>query len=236
MVNVNNKVGILLPFYKNKPKWTRTLLDSIEKQTYKDWVIYAVDDGSNDKNKTWNEIKHLKNTVKLPVNIGAHEAWNVCGYMAKGDNCQYVCTPSQDDILKPNYLREMVSQIKKGYDFVVCAGEIFGSNQGILNPDPKATYESAWKCNPFTSFALFKMSIWKAYQGYDTSITPDHIKTGIADCELWLRLLRDKRRFSVIGKILYRYRVHGKNASMIFAKPHIKELYDIIKKKHNYKK
>ena len=232
---MNKRIGILVPFFKNPPRWTHTLLDSINKQTYTNWVVYAVDDGSNDNNKTWNEIKHLQNSVRLPVNVGAHEAWNICGYMAKGDGCEYVCTPSQDDILKPSYLKEMIQKIKIGFDYVLCQGEQFGKAGGIINPDPNATYQSAWKCNPFPSFALFKISIWKAYQGYDTSITPDNIKTGIADCELWLRLLRDRRRFAIIPKVLYRYRVHDHNASIIHAKPHLSQLYDIIKRKHNYK-
>jgi glycosyltransferase involved in cell wall biosynthesis len=228
------KVGVLIPFYKNKAEYTKDILESISSQTYSNITLYVLDD-SNDDGSTWEGIKHIEKSIRLPVNVGTFRAYNILGYLAYADECDYVIPVGQDDILESTCIEAMVEKALEGdYDWVNVPGKIIEGDSGIHSPQSNATYESAWRQNPLTSFALLKMSVWKEYNGYDTSITPDELKVGIEDCELWLRLLRDKKKYAVISSPLYLYRSHKDQAHRIAASYGIDKLYQIIRKKHNY--
>jgi len=139
----------------------------------------------------------------------------------------------------PTCIEEAVKFLEKGdFDCVDLPIQTFTEENGVITdgglmtPNPHAIYESAFNQNPFTSFMLYKSEVWNKYNGYDTSITPAHINTGIEDCEFHLRLLRDKVKIGFLDKVLYKYRIHG-NQSHRQAAPHLEELYNIIRAKHN---
>lgn len=58
---MNDTVAIILPTY-NGEKYIESQIKSIEKQTYKKWVIYIRDDGSNDL--TIYKLKKIKKDLE----------------------------------------------------------------------------------------------------------------------------------------------------------------------------
>lgn len=238
---MNKKVGILVPFY-NQEQFVGEALASYLGQSYETTCIYALDDFSNDQTAKELKIFTERNgvnpkrnitTVYNPVNIGVFRSYNYLAYLAIKDGCDYIIPCGGDDVMMRDCIEKAVQWLEEGdYDCVDLPVVTIGLEPGIvMRPNAAATYETAWQQNPFTSFMLFKSEIWNRYNGYDTSITPPHVNTGIEDVEFHLRLLRDGIKIGFLEEVLYNYRIHASNSHRQAA-PHLEELYNIIKAKH----
>ena len=106
------KFSIILPTY-NRAEMIQNAINSVLKQTYKDWELIIVDDGSTDKTKDVidkfiekdNRVKYLyqKNQERSAArNNGIKEA--------KGD---WICFLDSDDIYHVNHLEEFKNLIKQ---------------------------------------------------------------------------------------------------------------------------
>ena len=98
------KISVIIPVY-NGQNYLREAIDSVFTQTYKNYEMIVVDDGSTDK--TWEMIQsygsHLYGIQK--ENGGVASALN-CGIRhASGE---YIAWLSHDDLFLPNKLERQV--------------------------------------------------------------------------------------------------------------------------------
>jgi len=114
----NEKISIIIPIY-NSEKYIEKCIASVLRQTYENYELILVNDGSTDK--TLEIIKKIKDErIKIisQENKGAGSARNL-GL----DNCigKYVCFIDSDDTVEENYLEYMYDLIKKyDVDIVGC--------------------------------------------------------------------------------------------------------------------
>ena len=113
---MNIKYSIIIPLY-NKASYVRNALDSIVAQTYKDWELIIVDDGSTDNSATICEefikekskICNLKSQIEnikiiSQPNAGVAAARN---NGVKSSHGEYLCFLDADDWWEPAFLAEM---------------------------------------------------------------------------------------------------------------------------------
>ena len=111
------KITIIVPIY-NAQKYIRKCIDSILKQTYKNFQLILINDGSTDESlKICKEFTNLDNRIKLidKTNGGVSTARNVGIKEAEGD---YIFFIDADDYIEKNYLEKFM--LYKQYDFVMC--------------------------------------------------------------------------------------------------------------------
>ena len=116
---MNYLISIIVPVY-NVEDYLRECLDSIVNQTYKNLDIILVDDGSTDSSgKICDEYADKDNRIRVVhnKNHGVSYSRN-CGLdIAKGE---YILFIDSDDIVKNNYVFEMVKELdEKDYDLIV---------------------------------------------------------------------------------------------------------------------
>ena len=100
------QISIILPVY-NVEKYLPECLDSVLAQTFQDWEVICVNDGSPDNcGKILNEYAPKDSRIKIITqkNQGVSVARNNGLKLAKGD---YVCFLDSDDELAPNFLEKM---------------------------------------------------------------------------------------------------------------------------------
>ena len=115
-------ISIIVPIY-NSEKYLRKTLDSLYNQSYKDFEVILVNDGSIDKSLQICEEYQLKNkNTKLITlqNSGVSNARNEGLKNAKGE---YICFWDSDDIIDNNYLEEMIKLINDS-DIGICSYEV----------------------------------------------------------------------------------------------------------------
>jgi len=115
------KISIIIPVY-NVEKYLRECLDSILVQTFQDFEIICVDDGSTDKSlEILQEYKRKDDrfVILQQRHAGAGAARNHGIKLAEGKYIQFL---DSDDYFEPNLLEEMYSRAENhNADLVVCS-------------------------------------------------------------------------------------------------------------------
>ena len=114
------KISIIVPIYKVEP-YLHKCIDSILNQTFSDFELILVDDGSPDNcPQICNEYAVKDERIKTihRRNGGLSAARNSGLNIAKGD---YICFVDSDDFIHPQYCELLLNEIEKSnFDFCVC--------------------------------------------------------------------------------------------------------------------
>ena len=214
-------VSVCLPTY-NGAAFIKEALDSVLGQTYQDFELLVVDDGSTDA--TLDIVQSFSDPrIQLhrnPERLGIPANWNRCLELAGG---AFVCVFHQDDVMLPDNLErkvqvlsadETVGFVHSGVETLVDESAPDSFADWIEN----ATDDTVWDgpeyfrtlllngnrvCAPTV---LARRSALLEQGGFDRDL-------GFAcDYAMWLRLCL-RYRVGFLARPLVRYRWHGGNAS-----------------------
>ena len=171
-------ISIILPNY-NSEKTIEKTINSIKKQTYKNWKLIIVDDNSNQlTQKILNKFKkHKKIKIyKLKKNMGAGYCRN---YAIKKSNSNYLAFIDSDDLWEKNKLKSQINFMKKNnYSFTYTYYRTFSNisnNINLVCPPNKFTFKSfITNTSIGTSTMIIKSSIAKNLKFINTKICEDY--------------------------------------------------------------
>ncbi|MBI2269451.1 MAG: glycosyltransferase family 2 protein [Bacteroidetes bacterium] len=199
-------VSILLPVYNAEP-YIHNSIQSILDQTYSNWELIIVDDGSTDHSVEVAEaFKDKRIQILKKSNSGMADSLNKAMAIAKGD---YIARQDADDISLPERLEKQIRFMLKNTEI-----GLLGTWSGIINEKGESTRQfhkhplssPELKCdlffdNPFVhSSAIFKRNVIDGCGVYDTTIN-----SLVQDFEYWFRISR-KYDVANIGEVLHQYR------------------------------
>jgi len=127
------KVSILIDNY-NYAKFLPECIGSILNQTYQNFEIIIVDDGSKDNSREIIEEYAKKDKRIKPIfkeNGGQASAFNEGFKHCSGE---IICFLDSDDKFKPNKLEKVVEVFKKGYEYIVNDYELIGDTTYDFGP------------------------------------------------------------------------------------------------------
>ncbi len=99
------RVSVLIPAYNAAP-WLAAAVESVQRQTFRDWEIVAVDDASTDGTPAVlrSFVSANIRVEQNPRNLGMTGNWNRCLSLAAGE---LVLKLDADDALKPRALEQL---------------------------------------------------------------------------------------------------------------------------------
>lgn len=112
-------ISIIIPIY-NSELYVNDCLNSILGQSYKDFEVICVNDGSSDHSGIICKEYSRKDSRFIYIeqsNAGVSSARNRALKEAKGD---YICFVDSDDMIEPHYLENLLNLAKDGA-FAVCS-------------------------------------------------------------------------------------------------------------------
>ena len=113
-------IDIVIPVYNTPEEDLKRCFDSVLKQTYKDYKVYIVDDGSKEDVKKFIDIycKDKPNfKVKHIVNGGVSNARNIGINLSKDE---YITFVDSDDTIEKNFLKEAIKILEeKDLDVII---------------------------------------------------------------------------------------------------------------------
>lgn len=133
------KISIIIPCY-NSEKYLRACMDSVLAQTFEDFEVLLIDDGSKDGTLALaREIASQDARVRVLAkeNGGVAAARNLGLDHAKGEWVTFV---DSDDLLPPDALEMLLSGANEDVDMVVCAHETFDENGTIETVVPDSDW------------------------------------------------------------------------------------------------
>ena len=156
------KISIIVPVY-NTERYLSRCIDSILEQSFRDFELLLIDDGSKDGSGKICDAyaaKDVRVKVYHQVNQGVSVARNVGLENAKGE---WIYFPDSDDELMPNAFEMMMEMVCEKIDFVMCGYNVY-------NEDGECTYAITTRkqCVISKHDALMEMfcpTIYR-YQGY----------------------------------------------------------------------
>ncbi len=195
------KVSVIMPCY-NDGKYIMEAIDSIVKQTYQNWELIIVDDGSDDEEtkRIINEIQNPKIKVFHTEHLRPAGARNYGIQKAEGT---YILPVDSDDRIHEEYMEKAVKMIESNprIGVVYCKAELFGEKSGSWNL-PDYSFKHMLLDNIVFVTALFYKSDWEKVGGFNTSMAQ-----GMEDYDFWLSILGLEREICQIPEALFYYRI-----------------------------
>lgn len=144
------KISVIVPCY-NQEKYIKECLDSLVSQTFKDYEVIVIDDGSTDDSaEIVNEyVKHNKNIRLIrQANQGVVVARNNAIKQAQGT---YIYPLDADDVISPSCLEKLCAAMEENKGDVIYSDvEYFGLKNGLfLKKEPNI--------NELSDFLFFKI-------------------------------------------------------------------------------
>lgn len=206
MVTEKPLVSIVMPAY-NMERYIESAICSVQSQTYKNWELLVIDDGSTDK--TCEIVERLAagddriRLIRNEKNVGVARTRNRGFEMAAG--C-YVALLDSDDLWRPEKLDYQVAlAVDTGADIVYCSYGMIGESGKKICDDFIVSAQTDFKESLSRmviscSTALLSQNVFKKYR-----FDPEYYHE---DLVFWLQILRDGLLARGQTEVLADYRVH----------------------------
>ncbi len=198
-----SKVSIVIPCY-NHGEFLMETLDSVQAQTFGDYEIIIVNDGSTDPLTI--ELLHKLDRPKTKVihtgNQGVSAARNRAIAEALGD---YILPLDADDKIAPTYLEKAAAVLDSRPEVGVVFGErlIFGEQEGgasLPHYDPQRILVE----NLIYPAAMFRKKHWAKVGGYNEAML-----YGWEDWDFWVAMSRLQGAVVKLPEVMFYYRVRS---------------------------
>lgn len=201
-------VSVVIPAYNVAPYIGETL-NSVFAQTFTDYEVIVVDDGSPDGEELERMLEPYRGCVRYvrQENRGAGAARNRGVREAQGE---FIAFLDSDDLWMPEYLGEQLRFMREdGYDLAYADALLFGDS-----PIAGKTYmQTAPSVGPVTFLSLVRNECNIITSGVvarrcalvKVGLFNESLRNG-QDFELWTRLARNGARLGYQRKVLLRYR------------------------------
>lgn len=194
-------VSVIIPCF-NLGDFVKEAVESVLTQSFQDFEILLVDDGSTDVQTQLllGSFSRPKTTVYRTPNRGLAAARNFLLQHARGT---YICALDADDRLHPEFLQKTVAQLENdpSLAFASCWLDRFGDEQGTWTPERCDFPTLLAECTVCTA-SLVRRTAVMAVGGFDERMP----HPGYEDWDLWVSLVERGFRGCIIPEILFHYR------------------------------
>jgi glycosyltransferase involved in cell wall biosynthesis len=225
---IENLVTVVIPCY-NDGAFIIEAVDSILNQTFQDFHIVIIDDGSNDTTKIiLKEIKGDNITVIYQKNQGVSAARNKAISLS---DSKFILTLDADDYFEPTFLEKALREISNDKSIGVVGsyytlfGDCFEEKKTVKPIGGKI--KNFLVKNEGIASCLFKRECWEQVGGYDKKM-----KLGYEDWEFWIAILSKSWEMKIIKETLFNYRIKSVSRDQIATNHHDLVLKKYILNKH----
>jgi glycosyltransferase involved in cell wall biosynthesis len=220
------RVSVVIPCY-NQGAFVDETINSVLAQTWQDFEIIIVNDGSTDSFT----VKHLQqlNFPKTQVlhtdNQGLSSARNNGIREAQGE---YILPLDADDRIGPTYLEQAVRLLDADPELgiVYCKARFFGDRNSEWQL-PEYSLEEMLLNNIIFCTSFFRRADWEEVGGFDPAMI-----YGWEDYDFWLSLIERGRLVKRIPEILFYYRIRSN--SMLRSKEKKQKVAILVKIFHKH--
>lgn len=204
----NPLFSVLIANYNNA-RYLLEAIESVYNQTYTNWEIIIVDDGSTDNShELYRELEKENKSIKIyynRINKGCGYTKRRCAELADGEICGFL---DPDDVLLPDAIQQMVDvhianpEVSIVYSrCYLCDNKlnITGENL-LLQLKENETYFDYRHKYGILNFATYKNSYYTKTEGVSTEI-----KAGV-DQDLYFKM-EEIGKIYVLNEFTYKYRL-----------------------------
>ena len=204
-------ISVIMSVY-NGETYLAEAIESIIKQTFKNWELIIINDCSTDSTSEIlssfasndERIKVFTNEVNLKLPSSLNKAISLC----KG---KYIARMDADDICLADRLEKQYKFMEENQDVALSSCRFMTVKNGVYSSggaggrcDNKSLQALLLMANPILHPGVIgKAEVMKEF-GYDTSLTCTE------DLELWTRMVSNNQKIVILPECLLIYRLHDK--------------------------
>ena len=196
-------VSVIIPCY-NQGRYLDEAVQSVLGQSYQDFEIIVVDDGSTEQetNQILDNYNRPKTRLIRTNNQGLANARNNGIAACSG---KYILALDADDKIGGTYLEKAAHMLEdnESVGIVYCKAELFGEVSGAWEL-PAYRFPDILLGNVIFCSAMFRRLDWEKVNGYDPRMI-----YGWEDYDFWLSLIELGREIHCIPDTLFFYRKHS---------------------------
>jgi glycosyltransferase involved in cell wall biosynthesis len=221
--------SIIIPIYNSSHTIGKTI-NSVLRQTYRNYEIIIIDDGSTDN--TLNILKKIKDKririFKIKRSGGPAKPRN---YGISKSKSNWICFLDSDDLWEKNKLSIISKQIKKKNFDILCHNEYLCSlnkiNISKYGPFKKNFYKNLLINGNSLSTSAVTVSK-KFLKKNNLKFNESKKFVSVEDYDLWMLIANKKANFLFIDDVLGTYIIHDKGISQN-NKKHLNNLKNLLK-------
>ncbi|AFZ00461.1 glycosyltransferase family 2 protein [Calothrix sp. PCC 6303] len=206
------KVSVIIPAH-NAIKYLPKSLETVFEQTFKDWEVLIINDGSTDGIEKWaSEITDTRVTLIVQSHQGVSIARNHGISLSQGE---YIAFLDADDLWEPTKLEKQVKYLDNHlhvglvYTWTAFVDESAKATGRVSSSNAEGKIWLQLLENeliPCTSTVMIRRDCFDDVGMFESTLT--HAE----DLELWVRISK-KYPVAVIKEVLTQYRQHGNNTT-----------------------
>ncbi len=204
------KVSVIMPVY-NAENFIGQSIQSVLKQTFEDFELIVIDDGSTDSSKNIilsfddKRIQYLQNEKNMGVVKTLNKGISIC-------SGEYIIRMDADDICEPQRFEKQIQFIEKNPGIGLC-----GTWAQVIDEKNKITGKIVNQTDPgFISISLlFSVPLIHPSVCFKSHLLKQNFYKEVPvaeDYELWCRL-NEQTRLANLPEFLFQYRWHTSNIS-----------------------
>lgn len=222
-------VSFIIPYY-NAGATIQETIDSIYNQSYTNFDIWLINDGSTDsysleklKEFEGKEKIHLLHQENSGPSVARNKAIQLC-------TAEFIVPLDADDLIEATTLSACVPRATSDKEIGVVYGNLhyFGeSNELKIQQVFALERQLLW--NQIAVCCLIRKEVFSTVGYYDEHLS----KLGLEDWEFWLRVGQSTWKFSKIEEVHFRIRVLGSSRTYEVANKHLTEIKKYVYEQHS---
>ena len=229
MNNMQSRISIIIPVYNTGKRKLSACIRSVLKQSYKDFVLILVDDGSVDDSGTvCDRFAERDSRIRVihQVNKGSVEARKTGVFSEEAQQAKYICFCDSDDTMPKDALEKLVNAAENEQADCVC-GNTRRIYRNIALPERfSPPCFQIGRAESYTSREILEKLYVSCFgiSNYPVSLCAKLYRTELItqavdfapivqfmgeDLSVTLRALPETRRLVIIPDRIYNYRVGG---------------------------
>lgn len=224
---MSGKVAVIVPVF-NSEKYLNQCVDSILNQSYKEFILVVVNDGSTDGScdiLNSYEKKDARVVLLSQKNQGVAKARNAgLEFVEKSTDAKYIAFVDSDDILEPDFIRFHLLYLKKHkVDVSICSFSAIREKEKDIK---KKIYKKTLMTKRDYIHMIFSYGEWSDVWGRGGTVWKQVYKLSavsgirfpedkrlVEDEVYCVKVAKSVERFVYIPKELYRYRFRSGSLS-----------------------
>ena len=205
------RVSVIMPCY-NDGQYIEEALYSLRAQTYLNWELIVIDDGSDEPEtlRVLEQLEEMPYVRLLHTNhVRPAGARNAGIRAARGT---YILPLDADDTIEPTYMEKAVRILNENpsVGVVYCRADLFGEQSGPWYL-PDYSLRAMLQDNIVFVTSMFRREDWERVGGFNTNM-----HAGMEDYDFWLSILELDREVVQIPEVLFHYRIKPKSRTTGF--------------------
>lgn len=194
------KVSVIISLF-NKSEFVGQCIESVLAQTYKDYEVIVVNDGSTDS--SYDIARRYPVRLLNLSNRGQSGARNAGVLNSSGDA---ILPLDADDWISPEYLDRTAPLLTGDIGIVSTDMEIFGKTAGYVRAKI-VTLQEEFRYNEIPVCSLVRRTAFIESGGYTSKVD------GYEDWNLWIDILKRGWKLAIVNEPLFHYRFLGNAAN-----------------------